>query len=438
VRETGPVGRRLSSLQGRGGDYETEIRYQAIARTILGSLKNQLRLGDVQVGALRKVLADGTEIIVSTVMGAGGAADIDSIDIRRAISREIPISPKVEREKKKINIPGGPRLLALFAYRPPSFVYATNFVVAIDLETHSQEVIYQFVDVQSANATRAIAAGAAGFSLSGFNGYPIESGYVTFFDRAWTQINTFLAEDEDLRSSVYIAGQFIIAGLGFFGRNDSVMTHIYAFDDHGTLQKTVDMGSMDVYEFGDYGADGMAVDTDAELDAEGNLTGESFFVNFRNDFSSLISERDVNTLGVLNSFSVDFSQYYGSNLSGAGLAASRDSLYTIDSSAITYAVAPDAINKLSRDSGQVIARFKFPDYPDEGWSNLYPYGNSIAYYNDRVYAPSFGAGTIHVFDGNLNLVDKIVLDSAIADHNESQCMSVTIDFYERTSIESDE
>ena len=77
--ETGPVNRRLSGLTGEGGDASTEKRYQTTARAILGDLKQQLKLAGVNVGALKKVLADGTVIQVSTIMG--GLADIDKVKI---------------------------------------------------------------------------------------------------------------------------------------------------------------------------------------------------------------------------------------------------------------------------------------------------------------------------------------------------------------------
>jgi hypothetical protein len=97
ARETGPVNKRLSSLQGQGGDYQTEIRYMGVARAILGGLKERLRMGNINVGAIRQVLPDGTEIIARTVLGAGGMADVDSV----YINQPLPVSKKAPQKVKR-------------------------------------------------------------------------------------------------------------------------------------------------------------------------------------------------------------------------------------------------------------------------------------------------------------------------------------------------
>jgi hypothetical protein len=177
ARETGPINKRLSSLQGQGGDYETEIRYMGVARAILGGLKERLRLGNINVGAIRQVLPDGTEIIARTVLGAGGMADVDSV----FINQPVPVSPQVEPGEVVIETLGERRLLGLYKGSPnfnpdvgaaKIFSLLTNGTPETEFSIGTGVPVITFTDV---------AAGPNSFCIpSRIAGYPAR-----FYDRAW-------------------------------------------------------------------------------------------------------------------------------------------------------------------------------------------------------------------------------------------------------------
>lgn len=99
--ETGPARTQLASNTGEGGDYESEVRRKAIARAVLGGLKERMRLGGIITGAMRQVLSDGTEIVVRSILGQGGMADTDSI----RISQPVPVYPQqslAPRKRQKV------------------------------------------------------------------------------------------------------------------------------------------------------------------------------------------------------------------------------------------------------------------------------------------------------------------------------------------------
>lgn len=170
MRETGPVNLRMSSLRGEGGDYEAEIHYQAIARTILGGLKNRLRLGGIHVGAVRQVLADGTEIIASTILGVGGAADIDSVYINKALPVVGEEQEPIEKEKTVRTIT--PRLL--FGDRTFKRIYS------LDLETYA---ITEEYNATALIAMSSLAAGENSFCIAQLNVSKIH-----WFTREWEPI----------------------------------------------------------------------------------------------------------------------------------------------------------------------------------------------------------------------------------------------------------
>lgn len=71
MRDTGPVSKQLT------GDTEATAPYMGVARVQLGILKNQMALGNLQVGARTVQMPDGTTIRVALIGGVSRVA-IDS------------------------------------------------------------------------------------------------------------------------------------------------------------------------------------------------------------------------------------------------------------------------------------------------------------------------------------------------------------------------
>lgn len=201
MRETGPVNLRLSSLRGEGGDYEAEIRCQAIARTILGGLKNRLRLGGITVGAVRQVLADGTEIVVSTILGMGGAADIDSVYINKAVP--VPVI-EFNPEEEKQTLPQETRLIGIyrgaagFDFGQTKFFSVDSGGAIIAETVFSAGALSSTYDFIAANPNTICVAARSANRLT------------RFFDRDWNLLNSVSLSSSG-NGLVSIDGQYYLA-----------------------------------------------------------------------------------------------------------------------------------------------------------------------------------------------------------------------------------
>lgn len=423
--ETGPVNQRLSSLSGEGGDYASEKRRLTAARVVLGALKEQLRLGGVNVGAIRRVLDDGTEIIARTILGAGGMADVDNVYINRPVPVAAPPVVPLPTEEFDSFSQSGARLLALFLH--DVYPDATTSIVAIDIETYAQTLLYQFTEnSDAALAFYSIAAGANSYCLGGY-----WSGVARFFDREWNERTRFTAPglgypNEILTCCAYLDGFFYIGSRNIQDwPSPPPMNHIYVFDETGALRGTIDTEAYEREVYGDNYHDGLNVDTDAERDDDGNLVTSSLFDNFRKSYESTLHERSLPTLAPVRSLSVVFTTGSGLPTSAAGLAVSADSFYTMESGS-TYAAAPQRLYKLSRASGQVVASYVLPGVE----AGFHETGNPIAWFGGKLFVSRTGSGTIYVFDENLALLDRIILDAGISDPNQNIPLGLTIDLYD--------
>jgi hypothetical protein len=225
ARETGPINKRLSSLQGQGGDYETEIRYMGVARAILGGLKERLRMGNINVGAIRQVLPDGTEIIARTVLGAGGMADVDSVFINQPVPVQEILLPT---EKEKISSKPLPRLL--FGERQNGHIYSLN------LDNYDITEEFHATDDHPSG----LAAGKSSFCMNYKEGQKL-----TFFTRDWQLIKrislpllptTFGPSPDYPHDVAYANGRYYVAlraGGNYADGQSDFRFHIKVYDEAG-------------------------------------------------------------------------------------------------------------------------------------------------------------------------------------------------------------